>query len=241
MKIEIVPDAAALAIEGAGIFAQALADDPALNAVIATGRSPIALYQQLAALKAAGKADTSRMRAFQLDTYLGVPDDDRRSLWGWMDRAFIRPLGIDPARTEKLDAMAEDVNHECRRYDQLIADAGGLGLAILGLGPNGHIGFNEPPSAADAPTRVVPLTPESLSSNAGYWGGLGEVPRYGITMGMAPLLASRKVLLVVTGAHKHFILRQVVEGTPGPHVPASLLREHRDTIVLADRAAWEGA
>lgn len=146
MKIQVLPDAESLAIEGAKIFAQALAEDPSLNAAIATGRSPIALYQQLAAMKAAGQADTSQMRAFQLDTYLGVPDDDRRSLWGWMDRAFVQPLGIDLARTEKLDAMAEDVEAECRRYDQAIADAGGLGLAILGLGPNGHIGFNEPPS-----------------------------------------------------------------------------------------------
>ncbi|WP_226781705.1 glucosamine-6-phosphate deaminase [Oceaniglobus trochenteri] len=240
MEIRVLPDAAQLAVAGAQAFADALSAEPAMAAAIATGRSPIALYEQLAQMQQDGRADTGQMRAFQLDTYLGVPDDDRRSLWGWMERAFVTPLGISPDRVEKIDAMAPDIAAECRRYDAAIAAAGGLGLAILGLGPNGHVGFNEPPSPADAPTRTVALTPESLNSNAGYWGGLDQVPAHGVTMGMAPLLAARRVILVVTGAHKHKILRRAVEGPATPDVPASLFQSHPGTVVLADKAAWVG-
>lgn len=240
MEIKVLKDAAQLAAEGAKLFADALANEPDMAVAIATGRSPIALYQQLAQLRSQGKTDTSKLTAFQLDTYLGVPDEDRRSLWGWMERAFLDPLEIGRERSQKLDAMARDVAAECRRYDAAIKGAGGLGLAVLGLGPNGHVGFNEPPSDADAPTRAVTLTPESLSSNAGYWGGLSDVPKQGLTMGMVPLLAARKVIFVVTGTHKHFILRQTVESAMTPQVPASLFQSHPDTIILADRAAWDG-
>ena len=240
MKLIILDDATAVAEAGAQIFAQALAEEPALPAVIATGNSPIALYDRLAVLQAAGKADTRAMTAFQLDTYLGVGDDDPRSLWGWMHRAFVAPLGLFPAQIRRLDGRAADPAAECLRFDQDIAAAGGLGLAVLGLGPNGHLGFNEPPSAPDAPTRLVHLTPETVRSNARYWGSEDRVPRQALTMGMAPLLAARRILLVVTGAHKHAILRAAFTGQIGPEIPASWLQALPQTTVVADRAAWDG-
>ena len=241
MELVILPDADAVADAGARFFARALTDEPALPAVVATGNSPIALYGRLAALQAAGAADVRAMTAFQLDTYVGVTDDDPRSLWGWMHRAFVVPLGLSPAQIRRFDGLAPDPAAECARMDANIAAVGGLGLAVLGLGPNGHLGFNEPPSAPDAPSRPVALTPESVRSNAWYWGDEDRVPRHALTMGMAPLLGARRILLVVTGAHKHGVLRATVEGPAGPDLPASLLQGLPQAIVMADRAAWEGA
>ena len=235
----MLEDAAAVAEAGARHVAAALAEEPAMAVAVATGRSPIRLYHRLAALRATGRANVDALVAFQLDTYLGVPDDDPRSLWGWMERDFLDPLGIGPERRRKLDPLAADPDAECARHEADVAAAGGLGLAILGLGPNGHLGFNEPPSGPDAPSRAVRLTPETLASNASYWEG--AVPERGMTLGIAPLLAARRVLLIVTGAHKRDVLRRTLDEPPSAKLPASWLRAHPRTLVLADRAARGGA
>ena len=136
------------------------------------------------------------MVAVQLDEYLGVPESDPRSLWAWMKRSFVEPLGI--GRTVRLDDPAQ--------FEGEIRELGGLDLAILGLGPNGHLGFNEPPSPPDAPTRRLDLTPASLESNRAYWGDL-PVPTQAVTAGMNVILAARQTLLLVSGAHKRTVLR----------------------------------
>lgn len=241
MELVVLPDAEAVARAGADHVARALLEEPDLPVAVATGHSPLALYERLARMREAGAVDTSRLTAFQLDAYKGTPDDDPRSLWGWMERAFVVPLGLRPDQVRRLDADAADPAAEGRRFDRAIEAAGGLGLAILGLGPNGHLGFNEPPSAPDAPSRPVRLTPESVRSNAAYWGGEDRVPREAMTMGLAPLLAARRILVVAIGAHKHAILRRAVEGPVGPEVPASWLQGSPRATVIADRAAWDGA
>ncbi len=143
-----------------------------------------------------------------------------------MLRAFVEPLGIQ--RTVKLEDPST--------IETAIEQLGGLDLAILGLGPNGHLGFNEPPSPADAPTRLLDLTPASLVSNATYWGEL-SVPGQAITAGMDVILAARQVLLLVGGAHKRAVLRSALEGEQTPDLPASLLRRSPLTVI-ADEAAW---
>ena len=193
------------------------------------------LYREFAALPK--RPDTSRMRIFQLDEYLGIGPDDPRSLYGWMDRAFLDPLGIPPRNTVRLPGETLDPPGTCQRYDDHIKEVGGLDFAVLGLGPNGHLGFNEPPSSPNSPTRAVDLAEESVESNARYWGGRARVPRRAMTAGMSVLLAARRILLVVSGAHKHPILRRVIEEPASPALPASYLRAARDVTVLADEAA----
>jgi glucosamine-6-phosphate deaminase len=196
------------------------------------------IYTELAARRERGELDASRLRVFQLDEYVGVTEDDARSLYGWLVRSFVQPLGVPQANVVRLRGDTEDVAAACDTYEQEIEAAGGFDLAILGLGPNGHLGFNEPPSEPDAPTRVVNLTEASIESNARYWGGRDKVPASALTAGMDRLLAARQVLLVVSGAHKQDILRRTVSGPATPLVPSSLLQHAGNVTVLADRAAW---
>ena len=222
----------------ADVLAGAIAERPDAVLLLATGNTPIGGFRVLARRAAEGAVDLSAVRVVQLDEYVGVPDDDRRSLYGWLEREFLTPLGVAAERVTRFHVAApEGVDASCRAMEAAIADLGGLDLALLGVGPNGHLGFNEPPSPADAPTREVPLAPASIVSNAVYWGGEDAVPRTAVTVGMAPIVAAREVALVVRGAHKRGILQQTLHGPETPDVPASLARRAARLTVVADEAA----
>jgi glucosamine-6-phosphate deaminase len=238
MELVVTEDYAALSRIGAQWLERGIIAEPDAALVLATGNTPMGMYQELAELQWREGLDVSRLRIFQLDAYTGLGRDDPRSLYGWMARAFLEPLGVAEAQVVRLAGDALDLEAACRAYDAAVAAAGGFALSVLGLGPNGHLGFNEPPSAPTAPTRVVTLTEESIESNAGYWGGRDRVPRQALTAGMAPLLAARRTLLVVSGAHKRDILQRTVLGPMMPDVPASYLQQAANVTVLADRAAW---
>lgn len=240
MDLIIVDDYDALSRAGADWLVEAIKATPDAATVVATGDTPMGVYRELAERRSRGLLDTSQLRVFQLDAYLGLASDDRRSLCGWMRRSFIEPLAIPETNVVRLAGNARDPWQACRTYEDAVREAGGFDLSILGLGPNGHLGFNEPPSPADAPTRVVNLTAESISSNARYWGNENQVPRRALTCGMDLLLSARRTLLLVSGAHKHQILHRAVEGSQTPEVPASYLQRASHVTVLADRAAWQG-
>jgi len=238
VQLTIVDDYDALSRAGAELMADVIRERPNAAIILATGETPMGIYRELAARRQRDGLDTSRLRIFQLDDYLGTGPDDRRSLFGWMKRSFLDPLGVPDANVVRLPGNAADPEAACRAYDAAVQTAGGIDLAVLGLGPNGHLGFNEPPVDADAPTRIVTLTPASIESNARYWGGSDQVPQRALTAGMSILLAARQTLLVVSGAHKRAILRRAVEGPITPDVPASYLRHAANVTVLADKVAW---
>jgi glucosamine-6-phosphate deaminase len=168
---------------------------------------------------------------------VGLEPDDRRSLFGWMRRSFLSPLRIDADRVDRLP-LAGDLVDACAAFDRRLASAP-LDLAILGLGTNGHLGFNEPPSTADAPTRVVELTPATIDANSHYWGEVSDVPGTAVTMGMRQLLAARTIVLLVSGDRKRGIVHRALDGPVGPAVPASFLQTAEgDVTVIVDRAAW---
>ena len=225
MVVEVLPDPAALAARTADLIAGEVRKKPDLSILVATGSTPMRTYAELARRVAAGELDCSRATAVQLDEYLGLEEDDPRALYGWMCSAFVGPLGITKVvRLKDLHA-----------FEARLEELGGLDLAILGLGPNGHLGFNEPPSLPQAPTREVTLTPASLASNAAYWDGL-PVPARAVTAGMNVILAARRGVLLVEGAHKRDILAKVLNGPQTPDVPASFL-QGANVTVLADAAA----
>lgn len=224
-------DTAALATAAADLVVEAVEARPDAVLLAATGETPMGCYARLAGRP----LNSSRVRVAQLDEYVGVGEDDPRSLYSWMRRSLCDPLAIDVERIIRL-APDGDGPLACQAYDAAVSAAGGVDLAILGLGPNGHLGFNEPPTDAGDPTREVALTPASLESNARYWPEL-PVPERARTAGMDLILAARRVMLLVSGARKADILRRMLDAEPNRWLPASWLHLHPDAIVIADGAA----
>jgi len=237
MRLIVADDYEGMSRLAADIVTDAVRERPNSAVLVATGNTPMGLYTELAARQSRKEADFSGVRAVQLDEYLGLGADDRRSLYGWMRRSFVEPLGIPDEQVMRLAGDAADPEAVCMAFGEAIRDAGGIDISILGLGPNGHLGFNEPPAEADAPTRVIALTPESIASNASYWGDTDDVPRQAMTVGMDCILGAKLTILVVSGEHKRDILRQTLQGQVSSNLPASWLRMAENVVVVADRAA----
>jgi len=202
--------------------------------VLPTGNTPLGLYRELAAKRFAKVL--SRARPIQLDEYHGIARDDWRSLGGWLHRDLLAPLGISPEAMLRFDPSAEDGDREAARVESAVASMG-IDIAILGLGPNGHIGMNEPGSDFASTTRLVTLTPETIHSNAVYWGGEDKVPHHGLTLGLGTLARARHTMLLVSGAQKAKILAAVLDGPISPRMPATYLRTIPGAMLIADRAA----
>jgi len=237
MDLVVERDYPTLSRAAAEVVTDLLTVKPDARLVVATGETPLGLYRNLADRKIREQIDTSRLRIFQLDEYLGLAIDDSRSLYRWMREVFLEPLAIADHQVTRLPGDAADPSEACRAYDRAVEQAGGYDLAILGLGPNGHLGFNEPPSDADAPTRVITLTPETVHSNARYWGDEDRVPRQALTAGMKHLLAARHILLLVSGQGKKEILARTLEGPVTSEAPASFLQRAQRVTVISDRDA----
>lgn len=210
---------------------------PASTVVPATGNTPVGMYLELARELRDVGGDTSQLRIFQLDEYVDISSDDRRSLYLWMQRAFLVPLVVPESNVTRLPSSGPNMAEACQAYEQSVRSLGGFDLAVLGLGPNGHLGFNEPPSDEASPTRVVSLSEESVASNARYWGRRDQVPRRAVTAGMDLLLAARCILLLVSGERKRDILRRTMEGPVAPAVPSSYLQRTPNVTIFADEAA----
>ena len=236
----VLDDARALARAGADVVAGVVNADGPVTIVPATGETPVGMFEELAARRARGNLDTSGVSIVQLDEYLGLELDDRRALFGWMERTVVEPLAIGAERVARLPTEG-DVDAACATFERELDASGGIDLVILGLGTNGHLGFNEPPSDASSVTRTVDLTADTIAANARYWGSERDVPTRAVTLGLRPLLEARHIMLLVAGASKHTIVRRALEGPVGEDVPASFVREARGSVtVLVDRAAWEG-
>ncbi len=238
-----LPDAASVSEQVAARLLAERRFRPEQPLGLATGRTmePVyaSLVRQLALLP---EAEQERLRerwlSFNLDEYVGVPPGTAGSFRRVMQEQLVRPLGLDPERVRLPDGLAADPDAEARRYGEELAAAGGIGLQLLGLGLNGHVGFNEPPCEADVACRCVPLCATTRQANAsGFGGDPGAVPRRAITLGLREILAARSILLVVTGTSKAGILRRLLSTSPSPQLPASWLRHHPDVTVFADREA----
>jgi glucosamine-6-phosphate deaminase len=221
--------------KAAELVTAAIVANPSISVVAAVGATPMGAYRELARRRS--EFDVSRIRVFQLDEYLGISESDPRSLYAWLHRSLLERLGLGKSQVVRLRGDAAEPEAASRAYEAAVREVGGFDQSVLGPGPNGHLGFNEPPVEATAPTRAVELTPESLESNAAYWGARDRVPAGALTAGMDLLLAARKTLLLVSGAHKREILRRTLEEPCSPDVPASFLHASPNVTVLADRKA----
>ena len=239
IRVFATPAAAARAL--AADIARALHSNPRLVLGLPTGRTPIPLYRELVALCRAGRVDFSRAITFNLDEFLGIDAQDPRSYHAFMRRHLFDQLNISRQRVHLLNGRASSVARECERYERAIARAGGIDLQILGLGTNGHVGFNEPGSALVARTHRTRLSPSTRRANAGLFGGrMSAVPREALSMGMGTILRARRIVLIATGASKAGCVRRMIEGPVTTRLPASFLQLHANAEVWVDRAASEG-
>ena len=204
---------------------------------LATGSTPIGTYQQLIARYQEGDLDFSEVRRANLDEYRGLTRDNDQSYYYFMYHNLFKEVNIDMANTNIPDGTNPDSAAEAARYDQVIRDLGGVDLQLLGMGHNGHIGFNEPGDAFDKGTHCVDLQPSTIEANKRFFASIDDVPKQAYTMGIQTIMSARKILLLVSGAEKAEILHKALCGPITPHVPASVLQLHNDVTVVADEAA----
>jgi glucosamine-6-phosphate deaminase len=237
-RVVILPDARAVARQLAGRIGAALRDRPDLVLGLPTGRTPLMLYEELTALHRRGEADFSRAITFNLDEFVGVPADHPGSYRSFMRQFFFDHVNADASRTHFLDGAARDPEEECERYEREIDRAGGIDLQILGIGTNGHIGFNEPAPELEARTHRVRLRAETRRSNAALFGGDPEqVPAEALSMGMGTILQARCAVLIATGSSKARCVERLVNGPITTLLPASFLQLHRNADIYLDEDA----
>lgn len=204
---------------------------------LATGGTPVGLYKNLVEWYNAGELDFSGVKSVNLDEYRGLPREHGESYWSFMHRNLFDHVNIDPANINLPDGTNMDADAECARYDAVIAAMGGVDLQLLGIGHDGHIGFNEPSEAFDLGTHCVDLAEETIDANQRFFASRDEVPRQAYTMGTRTIMHARKVLMVVSGKDKAEIIRKAFFGPVTPLVPASLLQMHEDFVLVADEDA----
>ena len=233
MEIIIQPTAEAATSVAARVIARLLNEKP--NAVIglATGSTPLLLYRALIEMK----LDWSRVTTFNLDEYIGLPKAHPQSYHSFMWENLFRHLNIAPENVHIPDGNAKDIPGFCTAYEQRIRDAGGIDLQVLGIGTDGHIGFNEPTSSLASRTRIKTLTPQTRQDNARFFASLDEVPTHCITMGIGTIMEARQNLMLAFGANKAHAIAEAVEGPITSINPASILQMHPDAKFCLDAEA----
>lgn len=204
---------------------------------VATGSSPVKTYVELAKLVAAGDLDLSEASAFALDEYVGIPKGHPESYHEVINRTVTVPLGLDPARVHVPNGFAEDLSTAGEAYEAAIREAGGVDIQFLGVGSNGHIGFNEPTSSLSSRTRIKTLAASTRADNARFFDSIDDVPMHCLTQGLGTILDARNVVLMATGAGKADAIAAVIEGPITSMWPGSVLQLHQHATLVIDEAA----
>lgn len=206
---------------------------------LATGSTPVGAYKQLVEWYEKGDLDFSKASSVNLDEYKGLSGEHDQSYRYFMNDNLFNHVNIDKNKTNVPNGLAEDAEAECRRYNQVIEELGGIDLQLLGIGGNGHIGFNEPCDVFEKGTHVVELTEETKQSNARFFTSIDEVPTQALTMGIGNIMSAKKILLLASGEAKAKALYDSCFGPITPGVPASVLQLHPDVVIIADEAAMK--
>jgi len=204
---------------------------------LATGSTPLGTYSELIRLHKEDALDFARVRTFNLDEYFGVEKTNDQSYYYFMMENLFSKININSANINMLDGQSENPEEECRAFEERIAAAGGIDLQLLGIGHNGHIGFNEPGDCYTQDTHVAMLSESTIEANARFFRNRDEVPTMSLTMGIGSIMRAKKILLIASGGNKADIVREFVCGKVTPQIPASILKFHNDVIVILDRAA----
>jgi glucosamine-6-phosphate deaminase len=236
MDVVVVEEHEALGRMAASIVLEAVRTQPDLVLGVATGSSPLPIYRALRDAQRSG-TDFSRVRCVALDEYLGLEATDPASYHSFVHREIAVPLGLRPENVLVPDGAAPDPAAACVDFEQSLADLGGVALQLLGLGRNGHLGFNEPGSSFASRTRVTTLSPSTREANARFFADIDQVPTHSITQGLGTILEAGRLVLVASGALKAPAVAAALQGPPSETCPASLLQIHAHATVIIDRSA----
>ncbi|AOX66048.1 glucosamine-6-phosphate deaminase [Curtobacterium sp. BH-2-1-1] len=240
MEIIILPTPAEVGRVAAAKIASVIAKKPSAVIGVATGSSPQGIYADLQRRVDAGGISFAEARAFALDEYVGIPLEHPESYASVIQRDVIEPLGFEPSRVRVPDGRASDLEFAAKEYDAAIRAAGGVDVQILGIGANGHIGFNEPTSSFASRTRIKTLAPSTREANARFFDSLDQVPTHCMTQGLGTILEARELVLVAQGSSKADAVAAAVEGPLSSFVPGSALQLHEHATVVVDEEAAAG-
>jgi len=204
---------------------------------LATGSTPIGMYENLVDLNKKGDIDFSEVRTFNLDEYYNLPKENNQSYHYFMYQNLFNHININSENIHIPNGMTNDVNAECERYDELIKESGGIDIQVLGIGNNAHIGFNEPTINFEKGTHLVELDDSTIEANSRFFDNIEDVPKKAITMGVGSIFKSRKIMLIATGENKAEAIYNTVYGKVVPEVPASILQFHSDIVLILDKDA----
>ena len=237
MKIIHTPDYAEMSRRGADLLAAQVLLAPRCVLGLATGSTPVGMYDELSARCAAGRLSFAQVTSVNLDEYVGLTPDHPQSYRYFMDTHLFSRVDIRREATHVPDGLAADPQQAGAAYDKMIAELGGIDLQLLGIGHDGHIGFNEPCDHFPVITHEVQLTEMTREANKRFFSSIDEVPTAAVTMGIGTVMAARKIVMVITGADKADILYKVFFGPVTPEVPGSILQFHSDVTLICDEAA----
>lgn len=238
MEVIILRSSTEIGALAGDAFEKLLADKPDAVLGLATGSSPLCIYDELAARFDAGRISFRAARGFTLDEYVGLPAEHPERYRNVIDTVFVSRVDFAPGAVAGPDGLATDIPAACTAYEQAIRDAGGVDLQILGIGTDGHIAFNEPGSSLASRTRIKTLTRQTRVDNARFFGGdLDQVPTHCLTQGLGTIMEARHLLLVATGRSKAEAVHQIVEGAVTAMWPGSILQHHPHVTVLLDEPA----
>ncbi len=238
MRIIITKDYDEMSKVAANIIAAQMTLKPNSVLGFATGSSPIGTYAELIKKNQAGDIDFSTITTVNLDEYKDLPITHDQSYYYFMNDYLFNHVNINKDNTNLPNGNAEDPEAECARYEALIKELGGIDMQLLGLGHNGHVGFNEPGDCFQKNTYCVTLTERTIDANKRFFESADAVPRQAITMGVGTIMAAKKLVLVVSGADKADALQKCLQGPITPSVPGSVLQLHPDVTVVCDEAAY---
>ena len=237
MKIYKAKDYKDMSRKAANIISAQVIMKPNCVLGLATGSTPIGTYDQLVEWYNKGDLDFSEVTTVNLDEYKGLPRTNDQSYYYFMHQHLFDRVNIDPERTNVPNGMEPDAEKECGRYEELIRSLGGVDLQLLGLGHNGHIGFNEPGEAFEKETHCVDRTERTIEANKSLFASADDLPKQAYTMGIKTIMQAKKILIVVNGENKADIVERAFFGPVTPEVPASILQLHNDVTLVGDEAA----
>lgn len=237
MRIVIANDYEDLSERAAIIVAGQVCLKPSSVLGLATGSTPTLMYQKLVEMYKKSCLDFSKAVSFNLDEYIGLLPEDEQSYHWYMKQNFFTHVNFSEDNIHIPNGMSEDIDEECRKYDQAIRSFGGIDLQILGIGNNGHIGFNEPDIKFEATTHKVQLDIDTINANSRFFQNTNDVPRYAISMGIKTIMHAKKILLLANGENKAEAIFKTLFNGITPETPASILQLHQDVTVIVEKNA----